>query len=586
MTTHYLYLGAQSCGWLDIEPYDQLQIDSEQSAGEGALGLRNATASERLTTESQKEQFIKYSLGHLIDFARHSIVLLIDNGTESVEWHRTLVDSKRVVDEGVLHVESTYKASALRKKYCMCLAEIISPSMNNLPGPFINSGSALLRRVEYTQQQDCLAWYSVVKRLSGNYPVMLSFSLLIESVVQKNCDWTHGMLIVDGGFGYERHLYFRSGLMCFSRWVKNSNDDSIEKFNNPMDRSFQTDSSRACIFPVHSTLSAVQNETQTYLLQHFPISTNCECIDSEHSSVGEKSVIPCYMMILHHTNSSATFNFRQSLIDCLEPLENAGIQKYLLKIRVSANKHRLHNSETLLNQEKSDRKKRYKYVQLTLLTWLVGLLCWQVSALAVTHQQISQVKVAIEKQLEESRKSAQPLSTDYATSPTMMQWLVESQRETGQRSIILPLAVLSKLQDVIHPLPAITLTDIEWLSKDQGLFASIFTEKKPITFRLVLGGFISQSSFGKADEVDPVQGLRQFELFIKSLKDAFGVTQPDRVVYPFGADTNDRIRQSDFQSDSEPKTASNSFSVEVSIPQQHLQQEISSLDPLLGEPGR
>jgi len=319
------------------------------------------------------------------------------------------------------------------------------------------------------------------------------------------------------------------------------------------------------------------------LLQHFPISKNCDCIDSKHSSGDGKSFIPCYKLSLHAADSSATFNFRESLVDCLVHLERTGLQKYLTKYRISVDKHRLHNSETLLNHKKNVRKKRYKYIQLTALTWLVGLLCWQVSALAVTHQQISQIKMVIKKQLEETHAGAQPLPTNYTTTPIVMQWLVESQRELGRRSIVMPLAVLTKLQNVIYSLPTVMLTNIEWQSDDQDLLVPTLPPNNPITFRLTLDGVISQSSIDKADDVDHVQGLRQFEVFIASLNNAFGITQPDRVVYPFGADTNNRIRQSGLQSDAEPKPAFNSFSVEISIPEQHLQQDISSLDTLLGE---
>jgi len=164
-----------------------------------------------------------------------------------------------------------------------------------------------------------------------------------------------------------------------------------------------------------------------------------------------------------------------------------------------------------------------------------------------------------------------------------MQWLVESQRELGRRSIVMPLAVLTKLQNVIYSLPTVMLTNIEWQSDDQDLLVPTQPPNNSITFRLTLDGVISQSSIDKADDADHVQGLRQFEVFIASLNNAFGITQPDRVVYPFGADTNNRIRQSGFHSDAEPKPAFNSFSVEISIPEQHLQQDISSLDTLLGE---
>ncbi len=191
--------------------------------------------------------------------------------------------------------------------------------------------------------------------------------------------------------------------------------------------------------------------------------------------------------------------------------------------------------------------------------------------------------MVIKKQLEETHAGAQPLPTNYTTTPIVMQWLVESQRELGRRSIVMPLAVLTKLQNVIYSLPTVMLTNIEWQSDDQDLLVPTLPPNNPITFRLTLDGVISQSSIDKADDVDHVQGLRQFEVFIASLNNAFGITQPDRVVYPFGADTNNRIRQSGLQSDAEPKPAFNSFSVEISIPEQHLQQDISSLDTLLGE---
>lgn len=596
MTTHYLYLGTYACGWLDIKSNDKLHTDLLQSPGESLLNLRNPTVNEQLASVSQKEQFINNALGHSTNSDKVSIVLIIDNGAESVEWHRTLVESKKSNDEDALHVVSVYGASALRKKYCMCPADFASPTMNGLPGSFVGSGSVLSRRIEYMQYQDCLAWYRVVKQCAGNYPMMLSFSLLIESVVQKSCEWTHGMLIIDNGLGYERHLYFRSGLVCFSRWIKSPDNDSIEEVGDLVDNSIRSNTSRKTVFTIQNELSTVQAETKTYLLQHFPIPTDCTCVDPECSEETEKTAFPCYRLSLHTNDSIAGLSFRQALVKSLASLEKTGIQAFLSKSRTSVEKFRLHNTETLFNHDKKVRTECYQYIQYTALVSLVGLLCWHVSALAITHQKINQIDDVIEKQTEILHRNNQIQPGEYSTAPNVMQWLVESQIRIGQQSIVMPLAVLSRLQNVIHSLPAVALTGIEWHSDGQDLLVSTVPSNAPSTLRLVLNGVIGETvvdntseidnvgEVDNTDEVDSVQGLHQFELFLTSLNNAFGVTQPDRIRYPFGADTNDRIRQSGLHSESTP--ASNSFSIEISIPQQHLQQEISSLDALLGDPGR
>jgi len=272
------------------------------------------------------------------------------------------------------------------------------------------------------------------------------------------------------------------------------------------------------------------------------------------------------------------------LVEILASLEKTGIQAFLSKSRTSVEKFRLHNTETLFNHDKKVRTECYQYIQYTALVSLVGLLCWHVSALAKTHQKINQIDDVIEKQTEILHRNNQIQPGEYSTAPNVMQWLVESQIRIGQQSIVMPLAVLSRLQNVIHSLPAVALTGIEWHSDGQDLLVSTVPSNAPSTLRLVLNGVIGETVVDNADEVDSVQGLHQFELFLTSLNNAFGVTQPDRIMYPFGADTNDRIRQSGLHSESTP--ASNSFSIEISIPQQHLQQEMSSLDALLGDPGR
>jgi len=111
------------------------------------------------------------------------------------------------------------------------------------------------------------------------------------------------MLIIDNGFGYERHLYFRSGLVCFSRWIKSPDNDSIEEVGDLVDNSIRSNASRKTVFTVQNELSTVQAETQTYLLQHFPIPTDCTCVDPECSEKTEKTAFPCYRLSLH-TNDS------------------------------------------------------------------------------------------------------------------------------------------------------------------------------------------------------------------------------------------------------------------------------------------
>lgn len=553
MIMRYLYLGAKTCGWLNQEN----------------LNLDHATTCEQLTANSQKEQFIADILQRQPGDAQVSITLLIDNGTESVDWYRAFTDPTKNSEDDALQVVSTFSASILQKKHCTCLSKLISPSIMDMAvsGSSLNRRSGMSRRIEYAQQRDCHDWYQVIKRITGFYPVMLLFSLLIESAVQKACDWKQGMLIVDCGIGYERHLYFRSGVVCFSRLVKSSEDNLTTQVS----------------------LTKVQSETQSYLLQNFPLPVDCECTRVS-SNVGPEEIgLSCYKLLLNSNDSIAVSPLKQALIDCLTPPENVGVGAVLRGPRMRIDKIRLHNAETCSHHNRIIRDRRIGRIQLVTMTSLVGLLFWQLSALAMTHQQISQINVDTDKLLEQSDRNIQAQSTNHPVTPQVMQWFVESHRDIRLRSLIMPLAALSKLQNVIHPLPAITLTGIEWQTDKQGLLAppllSVDSPSDTTLIRLVLDGVMSSTGDSQTDDIDPVQGLRQFEIFIASLSNAYGVAQPDRIEYPFGADTNNRIRQSASLSNVDQVSVSNRFSLEISIPKQHLQEDMLSLDYLLDEQG-
>jgi len=410
--------------------------------------------------------------------------------------------------------------SATRQRKLGFTADHVCPQQRN-PG----KSRKLIREFECAAHPDTRAWYEAAAMLSSGEALLISHTLVIESLRRSQGLSETTLLVVELEVGFARHIYFSAGMVCLSRLVSTdlleSDDDQV--------RSDTRDTLQHI-----SRMRAGKSKSKDNVDKDGPIAVQrvslwCTPLLSEQSSSNATNSEACIYDFLEKHIGEPTASLSSVVPSTV--LKSVVVENHFIAAR----------------KRDLQRQSRHTLLRGAIGLSLTGLLLWQLTQLYAESRGVhaAQAQLLLDQAELNRLQALQSTGQDSewhddsgasGFEPPQMKYVVETGRSMHKRSILFPAACLLRIQEIKAATPAVSLNRIEWRSDNDGLHSQYQESPSKVQgLQIQLNGQIDPSL--PADS-----GLQLFESFLQSLINGFSLQAVDEVQYPFGADPHGQIR--------------------------------------------
>jgi len=462
--------------------------------------------------------------------------------------------------------------SATRQRKLQFTSEHVCPQ---LPAP--GKRRKLIREFECAVHPDTHEWHRAAALLSSRDPLLISHTLLVESLHRSKGLRQTSLLVVGLEDGYERHIYMSAGMVCLSRLVA---VDPLEPDDDQFRSNTKDTLQHISRMRAEKIRSEVDKESPVTVQ---PVDLWCNPLIPEQSLSEVKNAEMCVHEFLEKHIGEPTLSM------------SSVVPSTVLKSVV------LENHFITARKRGLQQQSRRTLVRGAIGFSLTGLLLWQLTQLHGKHRdvQASEAQLLLDQaelnrlqELQSTRSDSEWHSDRVAGGfeSQQMKYVVEAGRAMHKHSILFPAACLLRIQEIKAGTPAVSLNRIEWRSDNDGMYSQYQEPRSEAPGLLIhLSGQIDPSL--SADS-----GLKRFESFVQSLINGFNLQAVDEVRYPFGADPHGQIRsgstdvqanqgddRKNFVETTVPENAYSAFEIKITVSQSSVSELILMVESLVPE---
>ena len=606
MTSCYLYLGPDTIGWIDTEN----QLSS----------LAGSTSFPELSDK------LAYIESQLARSSSSSVHLVVGNSLEQVRWQSS--ESRRILNSGHAFQRPSQRAlqrrvpvtaarsgvaggnvqgesvqGASERRETLQSASLPNMELQNMESQEPVSATAdplqvcqqfppamqrklgfaaedvcpqkiharksrkLIRNFECAAHPETLAWYRAVSTLLSREPLLISHTLLIESLVRSlNKSFNDSandtaarcqtmLLVMALGDGFERHIYLAAGMVCLSRLV--TIDHTAVDIDQLRNDTLQH------VLRMYPSKDRASEEKPIVI---HPVNLWCDLlVEINAATVTAKPKTKIKAKKARATRKKPTDTADQSIYGFLEKHIGRPAQTLSSVLPSPVFKSVVMENHFIATRKRElQQQSRQTLLQGAVGFSLTGLLLWQLTQFYGESSRVNRSEERLLRgQVELNRLQGQMVAASDPGWPTasmavgfdpqQMKYVVEAGRTMHKHSILFPAACLLRIQEIKAGVPAIALDRIEWRSTGDDVFPASResegdsrTSRSELQLQLQLSGHIEES-------LSAASGLQLFESFLQSLFEGFSLQTVDEVQYPFNADPHSQIRGRSIDTKTEQK---------------------------------